>query len=167
MKLTAALPAGRWMLVDREHQEIFTRAGQAELSSADLAAGLYLKTPAYDYRGYSLEPVENAIAAEFQKFRPIELEPLQQQALAYTESATSLAPKTVPGDLRLRFDDFNGDNQFEYLVESPDQQVWISTSGTLLKWKLAGTELRTRETGLCRDMLWHPPRTVATANSIP
>ena len=156
VKLTAALPAGRWLLVDREHQEIFTRAGQAELSSADLAAGLYLKTPAYDYRGYSLEPAGNTPAPDFQKFRAIELEPLQQEALAYTESATSLPPDTVPGDLRMRFDDFNKDNQFEYLVESPDQQVWISPSGTLLKWKLAGTELRTREAGLCRDMLWQP-----------
>ncbi len=155
VKLCVSATGGQWMIVDDEKQEVFTAAGRTEIPASMLVKGLHLVVPPNDYRGFRVAPHKRDVLAGY---RRVGLETIGKKYLAYAK------PKPKPlagaaqsgGAIRLGFDDFNRDNQFEYLVESAGQKVWISQQGTILKWRVNDRELRTKEHGLCRDMIWLP-----------
>jgi len=156
VKLTAALSGGPWYVVDGERKIVFRLHGKARIRSGDLAEGIYLVSPPNDFRGYSLIPATSKSGAIIDTYSSADLELIRQEALAYPEPGEGSGDRVVQGGMSLGFDDFDGDSTFEYLVESPGQQIWISRSGTILKWKIGDTVLNTVEHGLCRDMLWLP-----------
>ena len=156
VQLTAAVPGGEWFLTDRERKEVFLRDGEARIPSSDLADGIYLHSPPADYRGYRLMPVTPESALRVQSFRPVPLGQIREKAQAYPEEPDRAGDAVARDRMRLGFDDFDRDRMFEYRIDMPGQSIWVGQGGTILKWKVGEVEVRTVETGLCRDMLWMP-----------
>ena len=156
VKVTAAVAAGSWYVSNDEAEEVYSLGSETALSAEDLANGVYLVAPPFDFRGMRLRPVSEASTRLVNTYDAVPLEPVLEKALAYAEAGDSATGAEAAGGVRLGFDDFDADNQFEYLVETPGQQVWVGQGGTILKWKIGDVELRTKQKGLCTDMLWLP-----------
>ena len=56
LKVTMSLDPGTWFVVDRENKQVLTSDGRPEISSKMLGHGIYLKCPAYDFRGFRVMP---------------------------------------------------------------------------------------------------------------
>ena len=98
VKLAAAVADGPWLVVDREHEEVFRLSGKAEITADALAAGIHVQAPPLDYRGYSLLPATAETSAIAATYTAVELEPIREAALAYP------VPRSAPGpDARLLF----------------------------------------------------------------
>jgi len=101
-------------------------------------------------------PDTDAARRQTQDYRPVSLEEIASEAQAYAQSGQGSGGGLAQGDLRLGFDDFDRDSKFEYLIQTPDQKVWVSQHGTIARWALAGHTIETDGLGLCRDMIWLP-----------
>ena len=89
----AAVTGGPWLVVDREHEEVFRLDGKAETAAAALAAGIYVQVPPLDYRGYDLLPATPETAAFAATYTAVELEPIQAAALAYASPQRPSEPE--------------------------------------------------------------------------
>jgi hypothetical protein len=156
VELTAALPNGAWYVVDAEQRKLFHLNGEAQISSDDLAEGIYLFSPPSDYRGYRLIPATSKTDSLFGTWETVNLEPIREEALAYPDAEQGVGDLVSQGGFSLGFDDFDRDSKFEYRVEAPGQKIWVSQMGTILKWEIGDIVLDTVGHGLCRDMLWLP-----------
>ena len=155
-KLKMSTGRGRWRVLDDENREVHQLDGKGTLSSADLSEGIYLKVPAYDYRGFRIAPAENVSPKVIADYRSVELSELRKEAMSYTRKSRFDAQAPAADKVQLGFDDFDSNNQLEYVVQSPKQKLWISQQGTILKWQAAGKRLQTAGQGLLRDMIWLP-----------
>ena len=143
-------------MLDEESREVFQFGAQNSLSSAELSKGIYLKVPPFDYRGFRIVPAGNLPAGSTEKYRAIDLAALHKEAMGYTRKSRFDAQVPAADKVQLGFDDFDSNNQLEYLVQSPQQKLWISQKGTILKWQVNGEVLQTAGHGLLRDMIWLP-----------
>ncbi len=155
-RLTLSLPAGKWLLTDDERRQVYVSEGQAELDAAALARGVMVQCPAFDFLGVRVQRSSAAAVARVAGYRQVSLAEVEQAAQTYSQSGTGAAGALAQGDQRLTFDDYDRDGKFEYLVQSPGQQVWVSQEGTIVRWTVGGETLETEGLGLARDMLWLP-----------
>ncbi len=155
-KLNVSPGKGSWSVLDDESSEIFQLDGSSTLSAAGLEKGIFLKVPPFDYRGFRIVPAEQASDPMFAGYRRVELADIRKVAMSYTKKNRLDAKALAVDQVQLGFDDFDSDNQIEYLVQSPRQKLWISQKGTILRWQADGKTLRTAGHGLLRDMIWLP-----------
>jgi len=156
LKLTMSVADGRWLVADHESRQVFTLDGRPAIASDALNKGLFLRCPPFNFRGFHVLPDTDAARRQTQDYRPVSLEEIASEAQAYAQSGQGSGGGLAQGDLRLGFDDFDRDSKFEYLIQTPDQKVWVSQHGTIARWALAGHTIETDGLGLCRDMIWLP-----------
>ncbi len=155
-RLTISLGDGEWLLLDRENRLLFTHAGKDTMSAQVLREGVHVTCPPFEYRGVSIVPDTPEARRLVRGFAATPLEEIAALAGEYTRAAGSTGAATGEGDMQLGFDDENGDGVFEYRVQTPEQSIWVTQSGTVQKWAVGEQVLRTTDHGLCRDMLWLP-----------
>jgi hypothetical protein len=78
LKVTASVGGGTWFIVDDENEQVLASEGGAEISSAMLGQGVYLKCPAYDFRGYRVKPASKAIEKKIERYERIDVQAMKQ-----------------------------------------------------------------------------------------
>lgn len=145
-----------WLVTDGESRQAYCLGEGAArpVPAGELSAGITLSCPPYDFRGFVLQA--GAQLAAGQGWRVVDLATLRTAADAYAASGNSSAGLVRDGDMAVDFDDVDGDEQFEYVVRSPGQTVWVSQQGTVLKWRVGDCSVTGTDMGLLRDMIWLP-----------
>jgi len=139
--LRVQLPKGAWRILDDEQREQFTPEAIATL-----------RVDPQDFRGFRIVRRDADAGKDYSSSS---LAQIEQDFKDYSGAGedTDIAGE---GPIRFGFDDFNGDNEFEYVVHTPAQQVWISRLGYIVRWQADDALLETGGLGLCRDQLWLP-----------
>ena len=143
---------GQWMLVDREHRNVYTVDGKRALDPSVLEAGCIVQTPPSDFRGFHLVRYN---PKEVAGFTALDLTALKgdYENYALPQEADLEAGE---GGIRLGYDDIDEDNRLEYKISTRAQTVWISQTGQIVRWQAGGATINTDGFGLSRDQFWLP-----------
>ena len=152
----AQFGADKALLLDEENREVLTWGGERAIPASVLKDGALVKCPPADYRGWQIAAPSEAVLARAAGFRPSALEAVRDEYAAYAVPDERLDTATSQAAVQLGYDDVDGDGQFEYAVESDAHKVWVSRAGTIVKWRVGAAEIKGKDMGIARDMIWLP-----------
>lgn len=138
------------MVINRENKKVFTLNGQTELSAQDIQKNMTLRVNAGDFAGFEIRPHDSNLLVNYRE-TPGEQLTADYREYAALDAAASSAPSVIT------YDDFDHDQEFEYVIHTTSQKVWISQQGNVVRWQAAnGSTLDTQGFGLLRDQIYLP-----------
>lgn len=142
---------GEWMVVDDESKAVMQVGGQSKWTASQLAQGVSLKVPPSDFRGVRVARFDESAARGLDAVNVDETDAAYREYAAIDGGSGDGAESSL-----IAYDDFDADGQFEYVVETDAQKVWISQRGHVVRWLSGDALLETAGMGLCRDQLFMP-----------